>query len=74
MILDWDDEYAIERVGLYFSRQGRSISWSVDEIVEATASDPNIALGELRREFRSCAQIRVMDARTSRLSAGDGVL
>ena len=55
-VLDWDDEYAIERIGLYLSRQGKAISWSVDEIVESAASNPRITLDGLRREFRSCAQ------------------
>ena len=54
-LLDWDDEYGIEEVGVYFSRQGKFISWKLDELIERTATDGKTSLPELRREFRELA-------------------
>ena len=55
-LLDWNDEYKLDRMGLYLSRQGKAISWSTDEIIKATASYPRATLHEMRNEFRSWAE------------------
>ncbi|NUR03823.1 MAG: ATP-dependent helicase [Streptomyces sp.] len=50
LLLDYDDRYGIDRVGLYLSRQGAVIHWGVTEFLQrqgATASLP-----ELRRRLR----------------------
>lgn len=50
LLLDYDDCYRIDRVGLYLSRQGGLITWTVPEFLRrlgATAS-----LSRLRAEFR----------------------
>jgi hypothetical protein len=34
LLLDYDDQYGINRVGLYLSRQGMGITWTVDEFLD----------------------------------------
>lgn len=56
MLLDYDDEFGISRVGLYLSRQGAGISWPVPEFLELLgAHEPLPELrGQLRAHLRAC--------------------
>ncbi|WP_206342825.1 hypothetical protein [Streptomyces ureilyticus] len=47
---DYDDAYAIDRVGLYLSRQGGLITWSVPEFL--TALGARVPLPRLRTQLR----------------------
>ena len=50
LLLDYDDQYRIDRVGLYLSRQGHMITWTVPEFLQrAGAIEP---LPVLRHELR----------------------
>jgi hypothetical protein len=50
LLLDYDDQYGICRVGLYLSRQGEEITWDVrDFLGKLGAREP---LPALRRRFR----------------------
>ncbi len=50
LLLDYDDQYGIRRVGLYLSRQGKGITWDVGEFLSKLgAREP---LPVLRRRFR----------------------
>ncbi|MGW7003693.1 UvrD-helicase domain-containing protein [Streptomyces sp. NPDC054933] len=49
LLLDYDDRFGIDRVGLYLSRQGGLITWSVPEFL--TKLGTSTTLAELRAEF-----------------------
>ncbi|GGV20001.1 hypothetical protein GCM10010260_70060 [Streptomyces filipinensis] len=38
LLLDYDDAYGVDRVGLYLSRQGALITWSVGEFLDASGA------------------------------------
>ncbi|WP_328688168.1 UvrD-helicase domain-containing protein [Streptomyces phaeochromogenes] len=50
LLLDYDDAYAIDRVGLYLSRQGGLITWSVPEFLSALGA--RVPLPRLRTQLR----------------------
>ncbi|MDL4818635.1 UvrD-helicase domain-containing protein [Actinomadura opuntiae] len=51
LLLDYNDHYAINSVGLYLSRQGALITWSVEDFLHRLGS--TVPLPQLRRQFRS---------------------
>lgn len=51
LLLDYDDAYAIDRVGLYLSRQGALITWNVPEFL--TALGARVPLPRLRTQLRN---------------------
>ena len=55
VLLDWDDEYSIQGVGLYFSRQGQKVEWDLDELLASTATDSQVNLLDLRLKFKELA-------------------
>ena len=55
VLLDWDNEYNIQGVGLYLSRQGQKVEWKLDELLARTATDPHASLSDLREEFMELA-------------------
>ncbi|MGW1917574.1 hypothetical protein ACWCQS_44695 [Streptomyces sp. NPDC002076] len=42
LILDCDNTYGIERVGLYLSRQGRLIEWETEEFLQLLSADQSL--------------------------------
>ncbi|MER6122999.1 UvrD-helicase domain-containing protein [Streptomyces sp. NPDC001795] len=50
LLLDYDDVYGIDRVGLYLSRQGALITWSVPEFLNALGA--RVPLPQLRTLLR----------------------
>lgn len=58
LLLDYDDEFGIDRVGLYLSRQGAVISWDVPEFLSLLGADS--PLPQLRGGLR--AHLRAYDA------------
>ena len=56
-LLDWGNEFQLDRVGFYWSRQGKWMSWRLDELVGQSAS-PAKSLDGLREDFRRCAHER----------------
>ncbi|WP_436776491.1 UvrD-helicase domain-containing protein [Yinghuangia sp. YIM S09857] len=58
LLLDYDDQYRIDRVGLYLSRQGGLITWDVPEFLHrlgAAAPLPALRVG-LRGHLRGAVQ------------------
>ncbi|WP_242891097.1 hypothetical protein [Actinomadura litoris] len=51
LLLDYDDHYGINRVGLYLSRQGALITWTVEDFLRRLGTTAPLPL--LRRRFRS---------------------
>jgi hypothetical protein len=61
LLLDYDDQYRIDRVGLYLSRQGAAVTWRVEEflgLLGATAPLP-----ALRRQLRASLRAHRAEAR-----------
>jgi hypothetical protein len=60
LLLDYDDEFGISRVGLYLSRQGATITWDVPSFLGLLgASEPLPKLrGRLRTYLRACRAAR----------------
>jgi hypothetical protein len=50
LLLDYDDQYGIDHVGLYLSRQGGLITWEVGEFLRRLGGDA--PLRQLRDQFR----------------------
>ena len=51
LLLDYDDRYGINRVGLYLSRQGALIVWSVPDFLHCLGATRPVS--ELRRRLRA---------------------
>ncbi|WUI03918.1 UvrD-helicase domain-containing protein [Spirillospora sp. NBC_00431] len=51
LLLDYDDHYGINRVGLYLSRQGALITWNVEDFLHRLGTTAPLPL--LRRRLRS---------------------
>lgn len=51
-LADVDDVYGIEEVGLYFSRHGVQVAWSLDALMEFMAGVPHDRI-EVRHQFRA---------------------
>jgi hypothetical protein len=50
LLLDYDNRFCIDRVGLYLSRQGGLITWTAEEFLQRL--DARIPLPQLRRRLR----------------------
>lgn len=50
LLLDRNDLYGLDAVGIYLARQGRVVRWPTELLLEATG-DPTASLTELREEF-----------------------
>jgi hypothetical protein len=51
MLLDWEDNYQIDEVAIYFSRQCFLLKWKLDELIAELAGSDTPSLGELRKEW-----------------------
>ena len=68
LLLDYDDQYGINRVGLYLSRQGFGVTWKVGEFLELLgAREP---LPALRKRLRSSLRAHRDDAGNSPQRSG----
>jgi hypothetical protein len=56
LLLDYDDEFGISRVGLYLSRQGAGIAWDVPKFLELLGAHESLPelRGQLRAHLRAC--------------------
>ena len=61
-LLDYGDEYAIERVGLLFPRQNAKVDWPVSDLIEEMAGRDDLDLAKLRGEFRAICESLKADA------------
>ena len=55
-LLDYEDEYSIERVGLLFPRQNTKAEWPVDKLIAEMSGRDDLDLAELRRRFRTICE------------------
>ncbi len=51
-LLDYDDEFDIREVGIYFARQGVTLQWSLEGLMEHLRGGPPPPLIELRKRFQ----------------------
>jgi hypothetical protein len=63
-LLDWDDVFNIESVGVYFSRQGVLISWPLEQLIRG-ATGQLMTLEALRKEFRELVLSQVTEETVS---------
>lgn len=56
ILLDIDDQYSIDSVGIYMARQGLLFHWPVSEFVLELTGNNTHSLASLRREFRTLLQ------------------
>ena len=54
-LLDWNDAFALQRVGFYFSRQGEWMSWGLPNLIRQSTAVPEATLQGLREEFHTLA-------------------
>lgn len=54
-LLDWHDDYGIQSVGIYFSRQGATITWELEDLLARTATDAQTRLNDFRTTFKGSA-------------------
>jgi hypothetical protein len=52
VLLDWDDEYKIDGIGVLYARQAALARWRLDEVLRKIGGGGIAALPRLRREFR----------------------
>ncbi|MEV5544042.1 hypothetical protein AB0L13_45315 [Saccharopolyspora shandongensis] len=53
LLLDWDNALRLETLAVYAGWQGRMLTCSVDQLLEAASSGPTPSLTSLRDKFRS---------------------
>ena len=54
VLLDFSNEYGLDEVGFYFSRQGTTVRWPLTDLLDHLCVDvPRPRLAELRARFRS---------------------
>lgn len=56
VLLDWGNEFRMERAGFYFARQGTRMCWPLDRLIEEATGEPNATLAGLRGNFRLMAE------------------
>ena len=52
VLLDWDDNYQLDHVGIYYSRQATSFRWSLAEMVRECTGSTSANPSNLRTQFR----------------------
>ena len=52
VLLDWDDEYKIDGIGVLYARQAALARWRLDDVLREIGGGGMAALPRLRREFR----------------------
>ena len=58
-LLDYEDKYEIDRIGLLLTRQNTEISWPIRELIATMSDRSDLELGDLRERFRSvCEGVR----------------
>ena len=55
-LLDYEDEYSIERVGLLFPRQNTKAEWPVDKLIAEMSGRDDLELAELRKKCRAVCE------------------
>lgn len=58
ILLDWDDNHQIQQAAIYFSRQGETISWNLEELIASTSTKARTDVTQIREEFRDQALLK----------------
>lgn len=61
VLLDYEDEYAIDAVGVYLSRQGLTIRWPLIELLETLLECEHVSVRALRESFREAVRAARVD-------------
>jgi len=56
VLLDYDDMFDINSVGIYLARRGKLVSWPLDEFLCSLAGGAATDIVSFRKEFRTCCQ------------------
>ena len=56
VLLDYNDRYEIEKVGIYFARQQKLAEWSLESLLRNLSVNDAPPLNELRMQFRDEVQ------------------
>jgi len=51
-LLDWEDEYALHSLAIYFARHGLTVQWDLDELLSLLAGSP-VSVSQMRKDFRA---------------------
>lgn len=54
VLLDYNDVYGSNTVGLYMARQGMLFTWTVEDFLRTLANDPSASIMTLRHQFHTC--------------------
>lgn len=58
LLLDWDDSHEITGVGVYSSRNGVFVTWSLHEFLSHASNHEPMSVASLRAEFRELVMER----------------
>jgi hypothetical protein len=56
VLLDYDDLFHINFVGIYLARRGKLLRWPLDEFLRLLSGEATISISTLRNEFRTRCQ------------------
>ena len=68
VLLDYEGEYAIDRVGVLLPRHDAQVSWPIRELIARLSGRDDLELSGLREEFRSICEGTRDDRRTAILA------
>lgn len=68
LLLDYEDRYQIQQVGLYMARHGLLLSWPTEQFLREMTGDTSVSVATLRQEFLAVVEgvRRIRVARRSR--------
>jgi len=55
-LLDYDDHYSIQSVGIYMARQGTLLQWPIGEFLRLLTGTESVSLFQLRQAFHTLSQ------------------
>ena len=55
-LLDYEDTYAIDRVGVLLPRHDAQVSWPIRELIARLSGRNDLELGALREQFRTICE------------------
>jgi len=71
VLLDFDDSYAIDAVGIYLSRQSLLVRWQLAALLETLLDERQASLAEMRASFRDAVTAGAGDAAAAVVSLGE---
>jgi len=51
-LLDWEDEYALHSLAIYFARHGLTAQWELEELLSLLAGT-TVSVAQMRKDFRA---------------------